>query len=151
MEHYAIRLEARQVAEPDFPYNREVLSNPFSVTSFCKTLQESDVEKFVAIHLSSTNIVNCIQVFTGSNCYCSVPIRDIIKGSLLSNSTSLILVHNHPSGGLLFSKLDLLLTEEVAKAAKLFEIRLLDHLLIAGLNYQSMQKNYPHILKGEEK
>lgn len=146
MEHYAIKLEARQVAEPDFPYNKEQLSTPSSVATFCKVLQDSDVEKFITIHISSQNIVNCIQVFNGTYIDCSVPIRDIVKGSILSNSPKIILVHNHPSGSLTFSEEDKNLTKGIVQSLLLFNVDVIDHLLIAGLNYVSMKEHLPEFL-----
>jgi DNA repair protein RadC len=46
-------------------------------------------------------------------------------------ATQLILVHNHPSGTPEASGQDKMLTERVARAAALFDIRLLDHIIIA--------------------
>jgi DNA repair protein RadC len=46
------------------------------------------------------------------------------------------LVHNHPSGSAEPSRQDIELTERVAEAAKLFDMRLLDHVIIAhGSNF----------------
>ena len=46
-------------------------------------------------------------------------------------ATQLILIHNHPSGTPEASGQDKALTERVARAAELFDIRLLDHIIIA--------------------
>ncbi len=143
MDKYAIKLETRQVAEPDFPYNREKLDTCSTVVAFCKALQDSDVEKFLILHLNSSNILNCIQIFPGTVNYTIVPLREIIKVALLSSSINIILVHNHPSGNLTFSEQDITLTRDLIQISKIMNITILDHILIGGLNYQSMREKEP--------
>ncbi len=55
----------------------------------------------------------------------------IVKRALELISTQLIIVHNHPSVTPEASGQDKMLTERVARAAALFDIRLLDHIIIA--------------------
>lgn len=57
--------------------------------------------------------------------------RLIIKRALELLATQIVLVHNHPSGTPEASAQDKALTEKIARAAELFDIRLLDHLIIA--------------------
>ena len=57
--------------------------------------------------------------------------RLVVKRALELLATQLILVHNHPSGAAEASPQDRALTERVARAAALFDIRLLDHLILA--------------------
>ena len=57
--------------------------------------------------------------------------RLIIKRALELLATQLILIHNHPSGAAEASPQDKVLTERSAQAAALFDIRLLDHIIIA--------------------
>ena len=47
------------------------------------------------------------------------------------------MVHNHPSGARKPSGADDRLTEAVKKAAETLDIRLLDHVIVAGNNYYS--------------
>jgi len=64
-------------------------------------------------------------------------IRMILKMSLDSLSTSLILCHNHPSGNLQPSDADISITRRLKESASLMDIALLDHLIVAGKNYFS--------------
>jgi DNA repair protein RadC len=50
---------------------------------------------------------------------------------LKSLSVSIILAHNHPSGNLKPSESDLKLTEKIAKAGQLFDIKTLDHIILS--------------------
>lgn len=57
--------------------------------------------------------------------------RLIVKRALELLATQIILVHNHPSGAAEPSAADRTLTDRIARATALFDIRLLDHLIIA--------------------
>ncbi len=57
--------------------------------------------------------------------------RLIVKRALELLSTQIIMIHNHPSGAAEPSAADKTLTEKVRAAAALFDIRLLDHIIIS--------------------
>ena len=67
----------------------------------------------------------------------SADIRIIMQAAILGNASSIILTHNHPSGNLKPSTVDNLLTERVKNAAKLFNITLLDHIIVTDSGYYS--------------
>jgi DNA repair protein RadC len=67
-------------------------------------------------------------------------VRVIFKFALDVFATRLILVHNHPSGEKLPSKADLRLTVAMQDAGILLNIRILDHIIIAGKNYFSFKE-----------
>ena len=58
--------------------------------------------------------------------------RLIIKRALELLSTQIILTHNHPSGAAEPSAADKVLTRKVAEAAALFDIKVLDHVIISS-------------------
>ncbi|MBC5643562.1 JAB domain-containing protein [Parabacteroides sp. BX2] len=67
----------------------------------------------------------------------SADIRIIMQAAILGNASSIILTHNHPSGNLKPSTQDDLVTENLRKAAKLFNITLLDHIIVTDSGYFS--------------
>lgn len=66
-----------------------------------------------------------------------VDVRLVLRDALLTQSTSMILVHNHPSGNLQPSQADISITEKVSKAGKVMDIKLLDHLIITEDSFYS--------------
>ena len=58
--------------------------------------------------------------------------RELLKATLLTNATSIILAHNHPSGELAPSRHDIDLTARMAKLCNLMQIALLDHVIVTG-------------------
>lgn len=67
----------------------------------------------------------------------TVDVRIVLQAALLTNATSLILAHNHPSGNLRASKQDIALTEHIRKAAQIMQITVLDHIILTDGNYLS--------------
>jgi DNA repair protein RadC len=70
-----------------------------------------------------------------------VDVKIVIKSALEKLASSLILVHNHPSGNLQPGEHDKMQTKILKEAAALFDIALLDHLIIAGDEYFSFADN----------
>ena len=66
-----------------------------------------------------------------------VDTRLICAAALKGNAVSLILAHNHPSGNLKPSTADEELTRKIQEAARQFDIKVLDHLIISPDRYFS--------------
>lgn len=70
-----------------------------------------------------------------------VDIRKIFHYAISNLATSLILVHNHPSGNLSPSEADITLTTKLANAGKMLDIEVLDHIIIGNDEYYSFADN----------
>ncbi len=67
-----------------------------------------------------------------TNCIVISP-KDILKVAILSNATSIIMGHNHPSSDLTPSEQDILTTRNIAKACVSVGLKLLDHLIVNSI------------------
>lgn len=67
--------------------------------------------------------------------------RLIAKRALELLSTQVIMVHNHPSGDAEPSDADIRLTESIVSALELFDIRLLDHIIISHNSEYSFRQS----------
>jgi DNA repair protein RadC len=65
----------------------------------------------------------------------------IMQSAILSNASKIILAHNHPSGTLIPSVQDSMVTSRVKKAGEFLDIELLDHLIITPESYYSFGDN----------
>lgn len=92
----------------------------------------SHEECWVLFLTNSNRIIERQRVSQGGVQATIVDNRLIIKRALELLSTQIVLVHNHPSGAAEPSDADIALTRKVREAAALFDIRLLDHIIIAG-------------------
>jgi len=71
----------------------------------------------------------------------SVDIRLILLKALELKATGLFMCHNHPSGDLTPSKIDMALTTQMNEAAQLLSIQLLDHVILCKENFFSFLEN----------
>ena len=83
------------------------------------------------------NLISKEQVSSGGLNATWVDVRMILKSALDKRACELIVVHNHPSGNRMPSGQDDDLTKRIKSAAALFDIRVLDHLIVAGNEYFS--------------
>ena len=102
------------------------------VRLFRPQLERLSHEECWVVYLTSSNrVIERYRISQGGVTGTVVDHRLIVKRALELLATQLILVHNHPSGTPEASGQDKMLTERVARAAALFDIRLLDHIIIA--------------------
>ena len=121
------RVAADRAAEAD-----SVATSDDVVRLFRPQLQRLAHEECWVVYLTASNrIIERQRVSQGGVTGTVVDHRLIVKRALELLATQLILIHNHPSGTPEASGQDKTLTERVARAAELFDIRLLDHIIIA--------------------
>ncbi|PVX46167.1 RadC-like JAB domain-containing protein [Flavobacterium sp. 103] len=70
-----------------------------------------------------------------------VDIKIILGIALKCNASSIVIVHNHPSGSLEPSQPDKLITQRLKEASKILDLNLLDHLIITKEGYYSFSDN----------
>lgn len=100
-------------------------------------------ETFKVVLLNNSNKVKGVcQISLGGITGTLIDLRILFAVILKSLSVAIILIHNHPSGKLMPSEADKRLTSKIKKAAELFDIKLLDHLiLIPDGDYYSFSDN----------
>lgn len=98
-------------------------------------------EECWALYLTSSNrIIERQRVSLGGVQATVVDHRLIVKRALELLSTQIILVHNHPSGAASPSDADKVLTRKIKEAAALFDIQLLDHIIISSEGHFSLRR-----------
>ena len=96
------------------------------------------LEEFKVLFLSRANrVLQILPVSQGGITGTVADPRLILAAALKVASCCMILVHNHPSGSLKPSKADEELTCKIKEAAKYFDIKVLDHLIITSEGYYS--------------
>ncbi len=118
----------------------EVLSSPQVVRDYLRVkLGALEHEVFAVVHLDSQNrVIEYVEMFRGSVNQTSVYPREVVKEALARNSAALLLVHNHPSGSTQPSRADEMLTQTLKAALALVDVRVLDHVIVAGAEVLSM-------------
>lgn len=102
------------------------------------TLKDNQAEMFAVVFLNKANKINSFEIISKGGITGTVADpRIILKKALQADATSLVLCHNHPSGSLKPSKADEELTAKIKEAAKYFDIRLMDHIIVSEEGYYS--------------
>ena len=118
------------------------LNTPLKIFEFYKSKINNEQEQFYCIYLdASKKIIEEKLLFIGTANYSLVHPRDIFKEAYLLNATSIICVHNHPSGEVKPSKEDINLTIRLKEIGVLFGIRVIDHIIIGDDKYYSFLEN----------
>ena len=95
-------------------------------------------EVFAVVFLNRANKVNHFEIISEGGITGTVADpRIILKKALEADAVSIILSHNHPSGSLKPSRADQELTLKIKEAAKYFDIRVIDHIIVSEDGYYS--------------
>jgi len=95
-------------------------------------------EEFYVLYLSRSNtILGYFLHSIGGVSGTVVDTRQILAIALKANASGIILSHSHPSGNLKTSQADINITKKIVEAAKLFDISVLDHLILTKSSYYS--------------
>ncbi|MFS4417057.1 RadC family protein [Maribacter sp. 2307ULW6-5] len=99
-------------------------------------------EEFWILYLNNSNkVMHKAQLSKGGITGTLVDIRLIMKQALQLGAVALILAHNHPSGTLRPSAADKQITEKVAAATKVLDLKVLDHIIVTQQDYYSFADN----------
>lgn len=86
---------------------------------------------------NASRVIKKVRVSVGGISQTAVDIRLIMRILVEASATQFVVVHNHPSGNKRPSRDDKNITERLKKAGEVFDIRLIDHVIIAGDTYYS--------------
>ena len=87
---------------------------------------------------NKNEILKNIDTAIGGTNFANVNMKEIIGEALKIKAPKMILVHNHPTGDPTPSKADITFTDRLYNAAKMFDIELIDHIVIGNMNFKSI-------------
>ena len=118
-----------------------ILSSQKLAKKMQQELGNKKQEHLVALYLNTQNqIIHQQTIFIGSATRSIAEPREILHYAIKHMATSLILVHNHPSGAVAPSRNDDQVTKLVKEACDLMGIVLLDHLIVSHSSYFSYRE-----------
>ena len=107
------------------------ITRPKDIIEAMKSFARSDREFVMGLYLNSRNQVIAHHVISiGSTSAALVHPREVFKLAIMKNACSVIVAHNHPSGGLEPSFADIQMTKRLTHAGKILGIELKDHIII---------------------
>ena len=140
-----------RLAEGTTLYSAEPLSDPEgAIRVMASALREMDREFFCVVNMDTRlRPLNFNIVSVGGLNQCQIPIQNVFKASLLSNSACLLLIHNHPTGIVTPSQTDIEVTKRLVEAGRILELEVQDHIIIGGGNgsWYSFRENQPELFE----
>ena len=110
----------------------ETYSDPDTLRAyFLGRLRPYEREIFCVLFLDNQHrAIKCEDMFFGTIDGASVHPREVLKAALLCNAAAVVFAHNHPSGIAEPSQADKRITERLATALTLVDVRVLDHMVV---------------------
>jgi DNA repair protein RadC len=122
----------RRICNENYFRKETVVKDSATLYDYIHTdIDNQQTEHFMVVYLNNRGKVLGNQCISQGGITCTVvDLRTIFKYAVTLNAVSIALAHNHPSGNLKPSREDENLTKRIVDAAKLFDIRVLDHLIV---------------------
>ena len=136
------RVAVRLVEEPPLLSNEQLNNAGKVVQVLGEEIKQYDREVIAIInmHTDSKPINMTIASIGELNSALANP-RELLKASILSNVAGIVMLHNHPSGNLVPSTKDILITDKLKMVCDLINVELLDHIIVGrGREYFSFQE-----------
>ncbi|MCM1333209.1 MAG: JAB domain-containing protein [Bacteroides sp.] len=127
---YGITVKSRS---PLFKVSSHIVSSSIAAKYFAPLFGDEIMFKesfFIAFVDRANKIIGWSRISSGGRASTVVDVAIIAKLALDTLCSGVFLCHNHPSGTLRPSPQDDTLTKSIAEALKLFDIRVLDHIIL---------------------
>lgn len=135
---------ASLVKEKGVNYEAGKLNNPEDIVLMMRRLlhMEQMAEEYcymIAMN-SSCKVLGIFLISKGTANVSLVTPREVYIRALLSGAVQIVLCHNHPSGNVVPSEQDIVITRKVKEAGELININLADHIIIGSDSYLSFKE-----------
>ncbi|AIL64942.1 hypothetical protein NOVO_02750 [Rickettsiales bacterium Ac37b] len=122
---------------------RPILESWKNLLDYCRaTMGHIKIKQFRVLFLDVKNMIVADELQEhGTVNHIQIYPREILKRALSLGASSLILVHNHPSGNIKPSKEDIEVTKQLLQSALLMDITIHDHVIISNKNHYSFKAN----------
>ena len=121
-------------------YRKVQIKSTENIADFVMEELRFEKREYVKLFLlnSKNEILKYLDVAVGGTNFANVNIKEIISEALKIKAPKMILVHNHPTGDPTPIIKDIQFTDRLYNASKIFDIELLDHIVIGNKSYKSV-------------
>lgn len=105
---------------------------------FPDEVMEHHEEMWIGYLNNANRPIGFMQLSKGNANSTVVGIKALVQGAVMCNASGVVMMHNHPSGNKTPSEADITLTSRIKKGLELFDIKLVDHIVLTLDSYTSM-------------
>lgn len=132
---------SKRISKADYAQQERIMSSEKLARKMMLELGDKKQEHLVALYLDTQNrIIEQKTIFIGSVRRSIAEPREILYHACKNMATSVIIVHNHPSGSAKPSENDLIFTEKIKRSCEDIGIVCLDHLIVGKNAYYSFRE-----------
>ncbi|MDX9759089.1 MAG: DNA repair protein RadC [Bacteroidota bacterium] len=137
----ALELGIRYATEP--ATEQPVITSPEDIILiYGPRLRDLEHERFYVLLMNNAGVITDeVMVSKGIQNSTLVHPREIFREAIRRSASSVILMHNHPSGIREASHEDKIITKQLVEAGRLLDIQVKDHIIICGQSYLSFAEN----------
>lgn len=118
---------------------------------FKREIGRKDREFFAVLCLDSKGFPNHFNIaHIGTLNETLIHPREVFKVAIISNASSIIIGHNHPSGQLAPSEQDISITSQLVNVGSILGIPVLDHIIVNSKDSLSLRSQISHIFKEDK-
>lgn len=121
-------------------YRKIVIREPYDLAKIMLEelrFEKREIAKLVIMN-NKNEILKIKDISFGGTNFVNLSIKDILVEPIKMQAPKIILVHNHPSGDATPSEKDIVFTKKLYSSALMFEIELIDHIVIGNKKYTSI-------------
>lgn len=118
-----------------------ILRKPEEIFNYTRHYAYEEQENLVVLSFNGNGeVLNITNATKGTADRTVVHPREVFKECIRNSGVSIIMVHNHPSGQLIPSEADKMITKSITEAGKILGIKVLDHIIISQDGYFSFRE-----------
>ena len=123
--------------------NIKIINTPADAGAYFipRFMGKMEEEVHVLLLDDKKKLIQSEMISKGTISAAALSIRKIVDAVLRNNATSVVVAHNHPAGVAIPSTQDITVTRKIYIALKSMDIKLLDHIIVAGDDFVSMQES----------
>lgn len=129
------------VAEKNAEFKKAKITSSRDAADYIRQFYNTDIEIyesfFILLMNKSNNTIGFAKIGSGGVAVCAVDVKLIAKFAVDTLASAVIFAHNHPSGNKQPSQNDISLTRTAKEALKLFDVNVLDHVILTEDSYYS--------------
>lgn len=145
METYKTTTSQFSIKRNKTEFKKVKISKSADAAEFIRNFYFDDLtiyESFFILLLNNSNTTTgYAKISQGGITGTVVDIRIVAKYAIDTLATGIILAHNHPSGTTKPSQQDITITDKIKKALNLFDIKILDHVILTENTFYSFADN----------
>lgn len=131
----------KRINQSEYHQLEQILSSEKLARKMMQELGDKKQEHLIALYLNTQNqIIKQRTIFIGTVMRSIAEPREILHYAVKYMATSIIIVHNHPSGKPSPSQNDDIFTQKIKETSDLLGLVLLDHLIIGAGQYYSYRE-----------